>query len=88
MLEEKFECFLQQLGRTDKAIASHLSRGRRAEKILGKSFDYIVSDDKETYEALCLLQNFENPSHNPMQNSLRLYYQMKNGKEFPRKRDF
>lgn len=42
----------------------------------------------KTLAALETLQKHENPTHNPMQNAVRKYYKFRNGKDFPRKKDF
>lgn len=73
---------------TDNGINFRISKGRRAEEILGMDLDDAVSSDSTMFSALKKLQDYENPAHNPMQNALRKYYIFRNGKEFPRKKDF
>ena len=73
---------------TDNGINFRISKGRRAEEILGMDLDDAVSSDAAMFSALKKLQDYENPAHNPMQNALRKYYIFRNGKEFPRKKDF
>ena len=73
---------------TDNGINFRISKGRKAEEILGMGLDDAVSSDSTMFSALKKLQDYENPTHNPMQNALRKYYIFRNGKEFPRKKDF
>ena len=73
---------------TENGINSRISKGKRAEEILGLDLDEVVSSDIVMHAALEKLQAHENPSHNPMQNAVRKYYIFRNGKEFPRKKDF
>ncbi len=70
-----------------KAITSRLSRARKAENILDMDLDTVVSSDFAMLEAMEMLQDYEDPFHNPMQNAVRKYYKFRNGKEFPKKRD-
>lgn len=69
---------------TDKAIGSRLSRARRAERVLRKDLDEIVSDDDLTYAALLALKADPAERGGNMQNALRWYYRAVNGREFPR----
>ncbi len=86
MKEAEFRRFLENNGITDKAVASRLARGRRAEETLGYSLDTAVSTDDMMYDSLRKLQPHEDPLHNPMQNALRKYYIFVQGKEFPQLR--
>lgn len=69
---------------TDKAIGSRLSRARRAERILRRDLDEIVSDDDLTYTALLALKADPAERGGNMQNALRWYYRAVNGRDFPR----
>lgn len=69
---------------TDKSIGSRLSRARRAERILRRDLDEIVSDDDLTYAALLALKADPAERGGNMQNALRWYYRAVNGKGFPR----
>jgi hypothetical protein len=86
MLEKEFERFLENdPNLTGKnGIPFRLSKGRKAEEVLGVSLDTIVANDDSMYDALMKLKPLENPAHNPMQNALRKYYIFKNNREFPR----
>ena len=75
-------------GLTDNGIAFRISKGKKAEEILGMDLDNVVSDDDTMFTALNKLQECEDPRHNPMQNAVRKYYIFRNGKEFPRKNNF
>lgn len=73
---------------TGNGINFRISKGRKAEEILGMDLDDVVSSDAAMFSTLKKLQDYENPAHNPMQNAVRKYYIFRNGKEFPRKKDF
>ncbi len=90
MDEYGFRCSLEEdeNNLSEKGINSRISKGKKAEEILGMDFDTVVSSDSTMLSALETLQKYEDPSHNPMQNALRKYYIFRNGKEFPRKKDF
>lgn len=84
MNKKRYEDFLRVNGITEKAINSRITKGLKAEEILGMDFDTIVNDDDKMYEALKKLRDYENPNHAPLSNSLRRYYEAINEKEFPR----
>lgn len=90
MMDDAFEIFLTNdpAITSPKAVKFRMSRARKAEEILKTSLDDVVSDDREMYEALEKLQQYENPKSNPMQNAVRKYYRFKNEREFPRKKDY
>lgn len=88
MREEQFRDYLLCLDLGEKGVATRLTKGRKAEDILGESLDAVVSDDRKMYEALVKLQAHENPKSNPMQNVVRHYYSFCNGKAFPSKKDY
>lgn len=84
MNEKLYEDYLRKKGITEKAIKSRITKGLKAEGILNKSFDAIVINDNAMYDALLTLRGYENNEHAPLSNSLRRYYEMINGKEFPK----
>ena len=88
MLERQFEVFLRNDPQiiSEKAVASRMSKARKAEAILGRDLDIIVRVDHDMYDALIKLRANEDNTHSPMQNALRKYYIFKNGKEFPQLR--
>lgn len=88
--ESEFETFLMQEKtiNSKKAIASRMSKARKAETILGRQLDTIVSDDDLMYDALVALKPHEDPAHAPVQNAVRKYYKFVNGKDFPQLRHY
>ena len=86
MKENEFYNFLIESGIRESAAATRLRRGREAESFLNHDFEEIIKDDDLMYDSLRELRNdaLDNPSHSPLQNSLRRYYVFRNGKEFPR----
>ena len=86
MLEQEFKRFLENDPNLtgNNGIPFRLSKGRKAERLLGVSLDTIVANDDLMYDALMKLKPLENPAHNPMQNVLRKYYLFKNNCRFPR----
>ena len=88
MKEKEFEGFLNKdpARLTAKAVASRMSKARKAEGILRRSLDEVVDSDDLMYESLVTLRKNEDPAHSPMQNALRKYYIFKNDKEFPQLR--
>ena len=73
---------------SEKAVISRMVKARKAEEILGKELDTVVSDDDTMYESLIELQPREDPAHTPMQNAVRKYYKFTNGREFPRLKNY
>ena len=73
---------------TKKGIQTRVTKGRKAEAILGKDLDFIVTSDSAMFDALNMLQKYENEEHNPMQNAVRKYYKFVNNKDFPKKNNF
>ena len=69
-----------------KAVATRMSKARKAEEILGNDLDAFVTDDNVMYDSLIALKPHEDPAHTPLQNVLRKYYKFINGKEFPQLR--
>ena len=86
--EADFERFLmsEKSITSPKAVASRMSKARKAEGILGLSLDAVVADDDLMYDSLVALKPHEDPAHTPMQNAVRKYYKLVNGKEFPQLR--
>ena len=83
--EADFERFLmsEKSITSPKAVASRMSKARKAEGILDLSLDAVVADDDDS---LVALKPHEDPAHTPMQNAVRKYYKLVNGKEFPQLR--
>ena len=88
--EHDFEIFLtqEQIISSDKAVATRMRKARKAEEVLGKELDEVVSDDDLMYDSLIALKPHENPAHTPMQNAVRKYYKFINEKEFPRLKSY
>lgn len=82
MEEQKFKEFLENKY-TPKSVASRMSRARKAEEILGYSLDDAVSSETKMFEALNTIKPFDNREEN-YQNVIRCYYELKNGKSFPK----
>lgn len=86
MMEKGFEAFLladPQI-KSEKAVATRMSKARKVEELLGISLDKVVASDNLTYDSLVKLKTLENPKNAPFSNALRKYYIFRNGKEFPR----
>ena len=90
MREHDFEIFLSREPSitSEKAVASRMVKARKAEEILGKDLDTVVSNDDLMYESLIELQPHEDPAHTPMQNAVRKYYKFTHGREFPRLKNY
>ena len=88
--EHDFEIFLSREPSitSDKAVASRMVKARKAEEILRKDLDTVVSDDDTKYESLIELQPHEDPAHTPMQNAVRKYYKFTHEREFPRLKNY
>lgn len=86
--ESEFEYFLMQETSISSlnAVSTRISKAKKAEDILGKSLDIVVSDDDQMYDALIALKLHEDPAHAPLSNALRKYYKFIRGKEFPQLR--
>ncbi len=87
MIDNSYETFLHADPhiKSEKAVASRMSRARKAEEILGSTLDTIVSSDATMHEAMLKLKAHGDTRGN-IQNTVRKYYIFKNGKEFPRLR--
>ena len=90
MREHDFEIFLshEPTITSHKAVASRMAKARKAEDILDKPLDVVVSDDDTMYESLIKLQAHEDPAHTPMQNAVRKYYKFTHDREFPRLKNY
>ena len=88
MKYNEFCIFLINKGYTENSVASRMAKAKTAEKILEQSYGEIVTNDDKMFSALNELQKHENPKHNPMQNTLRSYYEFVNHKVFPKKNDY
>lgn len=90
MRETSFEQFLlhDPKNLTSKAIASRVTRARKAESLLRRDLDSIVTDDNTMFEVLIFLREHEDCTHSPMQNALRKYYSFVRNKDFPQLRYF
>lgn len=90
MREHDFQIFLNNETSitSKKAVASRMVKAKKAEELLGKNLDDVVSDDDTMYESLQKLRPLENPAHTPMQNAVRKYYKFTHEKEFPRMKDY
>ena len=75
-------------GITDKAVESRVARARKAERILRRDLDEVVSTDERMYSALVELRTNPSEHNGAMQNAVRWYYKAKNGKDFPRIADY
>ena len=88
--ESEFAEFLrkEQTIRSEKAVASRMSKARKASEILGRNLDEVTADDDLMYDSLLILKYCEPTSHAPFQNALRKYYKMCRGREFPQLRNY
>jgi hypothetical protein len=90
MRESDFINFLQ----ADPSITSQnnikgrVRHAKKAELILCTSLDVIVADDDLMYESLIELRKHENILRGHMQNAVRKYYILCNGKDFPQLRNY
>jgi hypothetical protein len=69
-------------------IRGRVRYAKMAEAILGMSLDVVVATDDLMYESLVELRKHENILRGHMQNSVRKYYKLCNGKDFPHLRDY
>ena len=86
MRENEFRTYLEeaeQINSKSKAVSSRISRANIAEEIIGRSLDYIVSDDDRMYESLNLINSDPRENNGNIQNAVRWYYKFANGKAFP-----
>ena len=88
--EAEFRRFLKDVrwhGRplTKAAITNRIARVKKVEELLNKGIDTIVSSTANMREALTALQ--QNDVRGNRANTVRKYYEMKNGAVFPRMRE-
>ncbi|MBP3802498.1 MAG: hypothetical protein J6I76_01175 [Oribacterium sp.] len=81
-MQDGFEKFLEEKKYTRGAVRSRLSRANAAEELIGTSLDTAVADDEKMYEALLRIRDHDNNGN--LQNAVRLYYEYRNGRKFPR----
>ena len=88
--EAEFRRFLKDVrwhGRplTEAGITNRIARVKKAEELLNKGIDTIVSSTANMREALATLR--QNDVRGNRANAVRKYYEMKNGAVFPRMRE-
>ena len=90
MREQDFLLFLnnEPTVSSTKAVATRLRHAKRAQTLLGRDLDDVVSDDDVMYQSLKDLRKSDSQAHAPMQNAVRKYYKFRNGKEFPRMKEY
>ena len=90
MREHDFATFLngEPSISSDKAVTTRIRHARKAERIIGIDLDMVVSSDDATFEALEKLKSTDSRAHAPMQNAVRKYYKFRNGRGFPRMKDY
>ncbi len=91
MREADFRHYLEnaeEINSKDKAVNSRVSKANTAERILGESLDFIVSNDGKMYQALLMLKAATEERGGNLQNALRWYYKFANDKDFPRLSDY
>ena len=91
MRENEFRVYLENIDTIQskcKAVNSRISRANTAEEIVGKSLDYIVSDDNRMYDALLKIADDPRERSGNIQNAVRWYYRFCNSKDFPRMSSF
>lgn len=85
-MQDRFREFLEAQGYTDGAVKSRMSRANKAEGLIGEELDTVSGDDEKMYKALIRLRDHDNNGN--LQNAVRLYYEYRNGRKFPRLRDY
>ena len=68
---------------SQRNIRGRVRHAKNAEAILGMSLDVVVANDDLMYESLMELRKHENVLRGHMQNAVRKYYILCNGKAFP-----
>ncbi len=88
--EQQFEIFLcnERTIKSHKAVATRITKAKKAEDVLGMSLDTVVADDDTMYESLVELGKHESSAHTPMQNAVRKYYKFTHERQFPRLKDY
>lgn len=85
-MQDGFEKFLEEKKYTRGAIRSRLSRANTVEELIAVDLDMAVADDEKMYKALLRLRDHDNNCN--LQNAVRLYYEYRNGRKFPRLADY
>ena len=91
MNESAFEAFLikdEGIISKNKAVSSRMSKTRSVENEFGMSLDSIVQADISMYQTLIAINQRMSNGNGSYSNALRKYYIYKNGREFPRIRQF
>lgn len=91
MNQKGFENFLigdKSITSKDKAVRSRVSKALKVEKDFIVNLDDIVKDDDSMYKLLIRIQREMNENNGNYQNAVRKYYMYRNGKEFPRLKDY
>ena len=65
-----------------------MSGARTAERVLRRDLDTVVSTPEKMYAALVELKADKRERNGRLQNAVRWYYKVKNGREFPRLKDY
>ncbi len=82
--EGQFKIFLKRRkGHSDKGIKSRVALIKTVEKEYSLEIDDVVKDDEKTYLLLCKIKKNQD-RNGRKQNAVRAYYEMNNGKEFPK----
>ena len=81
-MQDGFERFLEEKKYTRGAVRSRLSRANTSEELIGTTLDTAAADDEEMYKALLKIRDHDNNGN--LQNAVRLYYEYRNGRKFPR----
>lgn len=85
-VQDGFEKFLKEKKYTAGAIRTRLSRANKAENLIPVDLDTAVADDEEMYKALLKIRGHD--TNGNLQNAVRLYYEYRNGRQFPRLREY
>ena len=73
---------------SSKAVAIRMKHAKRAEQLIRTDLDTVINNDDAMYEVLEKLRQSDSPSHAHMQNAVRKYYKFRNGREFPKMKDY
>lgn len=85
-MQDGFEKYLKGQNYTEGAVKSRMSRANKAEELSGDDLDSVVGDDERMYEVLLKIRDHDNNGN--LQNAVRLYYEYRNGRKFPRLLDY
>ena len=81
-MQDGFEKFLEGKGYTAGGVSCRLSRANTAEGWIPVDLDTAVADDEKMYKALLKIRDHDKNGN--YQNAVRLYYEYRNGRQFPR----